>query len=174
MDNGDIWIIHGGTRKITVCSSTYYVVNGNFCCRHSKNYIYIKITRKNSNLFYARNWKSQNLCNFPGRNWKVEDLYWKSKNLFVSSSFSNVSLSNYLQLILHPVNVNYSVNQWMTTLFSYTVTINILHNCKINFFFTAVVILLLSKLFLGILTLNFQHKYVWIFRLFMYKNFQYR
>ena len=24
------WIIHGGTRKITVCSSTFYDVNSNF------------------------------------------------------------------------------------------------------------------------------------------------
>ena len=32
------WIIHGGTRKITMCSSTFYGVNSNFRCRHTKNY----------------------------------------------------------------------------------------------------------------------------------------
>ena len=30
--HGDIWIIHGGTRIITVCSSKFYGVNSNFCC----------------------------------------------------------------------------------------------------------------------------------------------
>ena len=32
-ENG-IWIIHGGTRKITVCSSTSYGVNNNLPCHH--------------------------------------------------------------------------------------------------------------------------------------------
>ena len=31
-----IWIIHGGTRKITVCSSTFYGVNSNFFCHTVK------------------------------------------------------------------------------------------------------------------------------------------
>ena len=43
-----IWIIHVGSRKITVCSSTFYGVNSNSWYRHSKNYIYIKITGTNS------------------------------------------------------------------------------------------------------------------------------
>ena len=32
------WIIHGGTRKITVFFSTFYGVNSNFYCVGSKNY----------------------------------------------------------------------------------------------------------------------------------------
>ena len=32
-----IWIIHGGTRKITVCSSKFYGVNSNFCCHTVKS-----------------------------------------------------------------------------------------------------------------------------------------
>ena len=32
----DIWIIHGGTRKITMCSSTFYGVTSNFCCHTVK------------------------------------------------------------------------------------------------------------------------------------------
>ena len=31
------WIIHGSTKKITVCSSTFYGVNSNFYCVGSKN-----------------------------------------------------------------------------------------------------------------------------------------
>ena len=31
------WIIHGGTRKITVCCSTFYGGNSNFYCVGSKN-----------------------------------------------------------------------------------------------------------------------------------------
>ena len=36
--HGDTWIIHGGSRKMTACFSTFYGVKSNFRCRHSKNY----------------------------------------------------------------------------------------------------------------------------------------
>ena len=49
--HNDIFIIHGGTRKITVCSSTFDGENSKFCCRYTKNYIYIKITGMNSNFY---------------------------------------------------------------------------------------------------------------------------
>ena len=57
----NIWIITGATRKITVCSSTFYSVLQyilqytpvHFTVWHSKNYIFVKITgmnRKNYGL----------------------------------------------------------------------------------------------------------------------------
>ena len=36
--DGDTWIIHDGTRKITVCFSEFYGVNSNFYNVDSKNY----------------------------------------------------------------------------------------------------------------------------------------
>ena len=44
-------IIHGGTRKTTVCSSTFYAVNSKFDYRNSKNYIYIKITGMDNHFY---------------------------------------------------------------------------------------------------------------------------
>ena len=36
-EKNGIWIIYGSTGKITVCSSIFYGVDSNFCCRHGKN-----------------------------------------------------------------------------------------------------------------------------------------
>ena len=46
-------MIHGSTRKITVCSSKFYHVNSNFCCRHSKNFIFQE-TRKRLDAKYLK------------------------------------------------------------------------------------------------------------------------
>ena len=37
-EKNGIWIITGGTRKITACSGIFYGVNSNFCYRHRKMY----------------------------------------------------------------------------------------------------------------------------------------
>ena len=44
--------IHGGSRKIKVCSSTFYGVNSNFYCGGSKNY-YSHRTRTHRNFSSA-------------------------------------------------------------------------------------------------------------------------
>ena len=80
-------------------------------------------------FFDAGNWKSQNICFFPGGDWKFKHYYWKNCNPIVSSSFSNVSFSYYVKFIPYPVDFNCSVNQRMATLFFYIVGINILHKC---------------------------------------------
>ena len=79
-----IWIIHGGSGKITVCSSTFYGVNSNFSCRHSKNYIYIKITGTNSNFYILQKWKSS-VLHFASKWSKVKNKKVKSQKSKVKS-----------------------------------------------------------------------------------------
>ena len=61
------WMIHGGTKNIIVCSSIFYGVNSNFCCRHSE------ILKFGSNQIFGCNVRVRFLRHFCRNNKRLSE-----------------------------------------------------------------------------------------------------